>query len=165
MDGAFYSDPRRVSEGIDSRDRNTSGTGFVLSHHDQDPAAAILLQEVSFINPMVLQGSAAVPCTIIWTLDRRTCRSSVLPRHERRTTLSTILGSFCSILSYPGARRTITERSNNGRNKSIDAANHDTAKVKNHARGLIVEANSIAYSGHWASNAADPSPLRLRLIT
>lgn len=63
------------------------------------------------------------------------------------TTLSTILGSSCSISSYPGARRTITERSVNGRNKSTDAANYDTAKVKFHARGLIVEANSIAYSG------------------
>lgn len=75
--------PRSVGEGIDSLDRNTSGTGF-LSHLDQDPAAAILSQEVSFVNPMVLQGSAAVPCTILWTLDRGTCRSLVLPRHERR---------------------------------------------------------------------------------
>jgi hypothetical protein len=75
---------KSVGEGIESQDRNTSGTGFILSHRDQDPAAAIMLQEVSFVNPMVLQGSAAVPCTIIWTLNRRTCRSSVLPRHERR---------------------------------------------------------------------------------
>jgi hypothetical protein len=57
--------------------------------------------------------------------------------------LSAILGSSCSVPPYPGAHRTINERSDNGRNKSTDAANYDPAKVEFNARGLIVEANSL----------------------